>query len=273
MAKFNYYQHYEIAFGQFESNLTLDINRKKTEAVWTSETGAEITFEGTGLKGNSDEVLTAGQITSMKILDAEQDKALLVTDLNVKATKVMDALFEKGPEGLLFFLTKGDDRVIGHGQEDLIFGGGGNDELTGKGGPGGEWLDHTVDMGKTVLIQGGILVALARAGEANNPWLLALIMAFTTVNVLAFFGWLLADLLQRAKGVKVAHARDSGQAPLLRSLLRAPSDYGVFLWTFVLWGTALFWGVYVLLFVACLAILVAALPVWYRQAAAAGGTS
>lgn len=145
--------------------------------------------------------------------------------------------------------------------------------LTGKGGPGGEWLDHTVDMGKTVLIQGGILVALARAGEANNPWLLALIMAFTTVNVLAFFGWLLADLLQRAKGVKVAHARDSGQAPLLRSLLRAPSDYGVFLWTFVLWGTALFWGVYVLLFVACLAILVAALPVWYRQAAAAGGTS
>lgn len=142
--------------------------------------------------------------------------------------------------------------------------------LTGAGGPGGEWLDHTVDMAKTVLIQGAMVVALARAGDANDPWLMAMIMAFAAVNVVAFFGWLLSDLLQRAKGVKVAHARDSGKAPILRSLLRSPSDYGVFLWTFVLWGTTAFWGVYALLFVACLAILVAALPVWYRQTAAAG---
>ena len=142
--------------------------------------------------------------------------------------------------------------------------------LTGTGGPGGEWLDHTVDMAKTVLIQSAILVSLARHGQAGDPWLIALIMGLTTVTVVSFFSWLLSDLLQRASGTKVPHARDSGKAPLLRSILRAPSDYGIFLWTFVLWCTAFFWWVYTVIFVACLVILVAALPVWYRQAAAAG---
>lgn len=133
MAKFRFYQDYETAFGQFTGAMSLHINNKKTEAVWTSDRGAEITFGGTGFKGNSDDILTAGQITSIKILDDEHDRALTVTDLDVKATKVMDKL-EKGPEDLLFFLTRGDDRVIGNWRADVIFGGAGNDVLTGKGG-------------------------------------------------------------------------------------------------------------------------------------------
>jgi hypothetical protein len=46
----------------------------------------------------------------------------------------------------------------------------------------------------------------------------------------------------------------------MRSLLRLPSDYGLLCWVLVLWGTTLFWWVYGLLFLANLAILVAALP-------------
>ena len=133
MAKFRFYQDYETAFGQFTGELSLDINNKKTEAVWTTDRGAEITFLGTGFKGNSDDLLTAGQITSIKILDDEHERALTVTNLDVKATKVMDKL-EKGGDDLLVFLAGGNDRVIGNWRADIIFGGAGNDVLTGKGG-------------------------------------------------------------------------------------------------------------------------------------------
>lgn len=134
MAKFKYHQIIEVAFGPFADDLSLDINKKKTEAVWSSETGAEVRFEGIGLKGNSDDVLTAGKITSVTVFDAEHHKALTITDLDIKATKFMDVLFDQGTDPLLFFLTKGNDRVIGNGGDDTIFGGAGNDILTGKGG-------------------------------------------------------------------------------------------------------------------------------------------
>jgi Ca2+-binding RTX toxin-like protein len=134
MAKFTYQQQYEVGFGQFNSKLSLDINNRKTEAVWTNKTGGEIILNGTGFKGNSEEFVTAGQITSIEIFDEDHDKALTVTHLDVKATKLMDVLLNEGPNGLLLFLTKGDDRVVGNGSEDLIFGGAGDDVLTGKGG-------------------------------------------------------------------------------------------------------------------------------------------
>lgn len=142
--------------------------------------------------------------------------------------------------------------------------------LTRTGGPGGEWLDHVADMGKTVLVHGAILISLARAGTSLGSWEVIAVVAFAAVSVVAFFGWLLSDLLQRASGRAVPHARDSGRAPLLRSLLRSPSDYGIFLWVFVLWATVAFWWGYGLLLVANAAILAAALPVWYRQAKEAG---
>ena len=52
----------------------------------------------------------------------------------------------------------------------------------------------------------------------------------------------------------------------MRSLLRLPSDYGLLLWIFVLWGTP-FYGATAHCW-SNLAILALALPVWYRQAAA-----
>lgn len=140
--------------------------------------------------------------------------------------------------------------------------------LTKTGGPAGEWLDHVVDMAKTVLFHGAILFSLILHRAAVPDWLFAIIIGYTTVSVVAFFAWLLVDLLQRSSGTPTtAEVRaSSGRAPLLRSLLRLPSDYGVLCWVMVLWGLWLFWPVYVLLFLANFAILLAALPVWFRQA-------
>ncbi|MGA9146386.1 MAG: CDP-alcohol phosphatidyltransferase family protein [Candidatus Nanopelagicales bacterium] len=141
--------------------------------------------------------------------------------------------------------------------------------LTKTGGPAGEWLDHTVDMGKTVLFHGAILFSLILHTSNVNAGLVALVIGFTTVSVVAFFAWLLVDLLRRANPEPaVAELRPQTHAPLLRSLLRLPSDYGVLCWVLIFWGTPVFWWLYGLLFAANLVIVLAALPVWFRQAQA-----
>jgi Ca2+-binding RTX toxin-like protein len=134
MAKFKYFYNYEAGFSQFQDMSLVNINGAKTEAIWTNEGGAVISFEGKGFKGNlTDDVLTAGQVTSITVMHPEVGKLVTISDLDIKATKIMDKL-EDGGEAMLFFLSKGDDRVIGHGGEDLMFGGAGDDVLTGKGG-------------------------------------------------------------------------------------------------------------------------------------------
>lgn len=140
--------------------------------------------------------------------------------------------------------------------------------LTKTGGPAGEWLDHVVDMGKTVLYYGAIIFALVRTGTAQ-PWMVGLTVLFAAVTVVSFFAWLLVDLLRRGTpGMQAPPAPTS--APLLRSLLRAPSDYGLLCWIFVFWGTVIFWPLFGLFFLANLLILLAALPVWFRQAKEVG---
>ncbi|MGV1036251.1 MAG: CDP-alcohol phosphatidyltransferase family protein [Candidatus Nanopelagicales bacterium] len=141
--------------------------------------------------------------------------------------------------------------------------------LTASGSPAGEWLDHVVDMGKTVLFHGSIIFSLVYHQTNVSPGRVALVLGFMTVNVVAFFAWLLVDLLRRAEpNPPVEPSRTSGKAPLLRSILRLPGDYGVLCWVLILWGSVLFWWAYGLLFAANLVILLAALPVWFRQARA-----
>ena len=138
--------------------------------------------------------------------------------------------------------------------------------LQGGGRPSGEWLDHTVDMAKTVLLHGAVLIGWLR--YSGIGWEQALIpLAFAAVAVVSFFSWLLVDLLRRASPGEPAGDKPQG-APLTRSLLRLPSDYGLLLWIFVLWGTSWFPAAYTLLLLGNAAILALALPVWFRQARA-----
>jgi len=139
--------------------------------------------------------------------------------------------------------------------------------LKKTGGPAGEWLDHVVDMAKTVLFPGAIVLSLVLHTQPVSAWKVGVTIGYATVTVVAFFGWLLVDLLRRVGATEsVPGSTPSGHAPLLRSILRLPSDYGVLCWVLILWGTALFWWAYGLLFLANLVILLAALPVWFRQA-------
>ena len=139
--------------------------------------------------------------------------------------------------------------------------------LTGQGGPGGEWLDHTFDIAKQVMVHSSILLAWLRF-EPEVAWYLALLpLAFVLVGVVAFFGWIHVEFLRRAAGTQPAPTQ---KGPVLRSLLRLPSDYGLQCWMFVLWGSALFLPFYALLFAVNALILLLALPVWFRQATAIG---
>lgn len=147
--------------------------------------------------------------------------------------------------------------------------------LTRSGRPSGEWLDHVVDMGKTCLLSGAIAVSWVRwgvPGQDWGAWAVGVPILFLTVSVVAFFGWLLSDLLIRiarartvAAGGAPVPAPKPSHAPALRSLLRLPSDYGLFALTFLWYSTWVFPVTYVLLLAANSVILVAALPTWFRQ--------
>lgn len=145
--------------------------------------------------------------------------------------------------------------------------------LTRMGRPSGEWLDHVIDMGKVCLVNGAVAVSWTRWGTSGaeiGAWTVGLPVLFLAVTVLSFFGWLLAELL-----VRVARAADPSSvppaatqathAPALRSILRLPSDYGLFALTFLWFATPAFLITYGVLFAANVAILAAALPTWFGQ--------
>jgi cytidyltransferase-like protein len=139
--------------------------------------------------------------------------------------------------------------------------------LQGSGSPAGEWLDHTVDMAKICLLHAAVLISWFRFDAELPLWQALVPLAFGATVVVSFFGWLLVDLLRRATPGAAEAARPK-RAPLGRSLLRLPSDYGLLLWIFVSWSTPLFLWSYSALLAANAAILGLALPVWYRQARA-----
>ncbi len=147
--------------------------------------------------------------------------------------------------------------------------------LTSGGRPSGEWLDHVIDMGKLCLLHGAIAISWIRWGvpgfEVDAAWGVAVPVLFLTVTIVGFFAWLLSDLLVRnlragkpPKPTAPTPSRE-GRAPVMRSLLRLPGDYGLLALTFVWFSTMVFAVSYVLLLVANAAILLLALPVWFGQ--------
>ena len=133
--------------------------------------------------------------------------------------------------------------------------------LRGGGSPSGEWLDHVVDSGKVCGLHLAVLVSFYRAGAPGRELLVPL--AWTWVASVLFFVIILNDQLHRAR--RTAPATDA-PAPVLRSLLVAPTDYGVLLLTFVLLGSHdVFLWVYGLLLVANIAYLVLGVTRWFRE--------
>lgn len=135
--------------------------------------------------------------------------------------------------------------------------------LRGGGSLAGEWLDHFVDAIKISAVHLAVLVGLWRVPELDQRWLFVPLV-FTVVANATFFGMILNDLLKAKKGVPSAH--NTGGASPLRSLLLLPTDYGLLMLAFVLWGwPQLFIIVYALLLVAAIGFLALAAPKWYRD--------
>ena len=137
--------------------------------------------------------------------------------------------------------------------------------LRGGGSPAGEWLDHVVDSVKTAALHLAVLICWFRFYEVDVAWLLVPV-AFTMVATVFFFVQILTDQLRRAHPDQAPKPADSSRAAVLRSLVVAPTDYGLLCIAFVLLGWPLgFSVVYGLMLVGTTLFLFAALPKWFRE--------
>jgi phosphatidylglycerophosphate synthase len=138
--------------------------------------------------------------------------------------------------------------------------------LRGGGSPAGEWLDHMVDSLKIASLHLALLVGLYRFEPVERGAVLLLPLAFSVVSVVLFFGTLLNESLRAQHGARTRAARTEERPSVLRSLLVAPTDYGVLCLVFVLLGApVVFVTVYGLLGLATAVFLLLAGIKWFRE--------
>ena len=138
--------------------------------------------------------------------------------------------------------------------------------LRGGGSPLGEWLDHMIDCVKIVLLHSAVLISFFRFGAFGNDSVLLVPLAYLCVSAVMFFGLILIDQLRRRHGGAKANVRG---VSVLKSLLIAPTDYGVLCLVFLAFGRpGLFVVLYGALLLANLVFLLAAIGKWYREMAA-----
>jgi phosphatidylglycerophosphate synthase len=136
--------------------------------------------------------------------------------------------------------------------------------LRGGGSAAGEWLDHMVDAGKIASLHLGLLVGLDRSGT-RGAWLL-LPLAFSVVSVVLFFAMLLNDALRVQHGAAPRSRPAATRPGTVRSLLAAPTDYGVLCLVFLLLGDRqVFLAVYGVLLLATGGYLALASVRWFRE--------
>ncbi len=105
--------------------------------------------------------------------------------------------------------------------------------LRGGGSPAGEWLDHVFDSAKASAFHVAVAVLWFRHYDVPDGMLL-IPLGFSIVAAVFFFAMILTDMLRRidrAAGGGSADAKASldptERAPVLRSLIVLPNDYGV----------------------------------------------
>ncbi len=139
--------------------------------------------------------------------------------------------------------------------------------LRGGGSPLGEWLDHMIDSVKIVLLHSAVLISFYRFDAFSNELVLLIPLAYLCLSSVLFFGLILIDQLRRGHGgAQKPNVRGDS---VLKSLLIAPTDYGVLCLVFLAFGTpSLFAGLYGALLAINLLFLAAAVAKWYREMAA-----
>ncbi|GAB3927507.1 CDP-alcohol phosphatidyltransferase family protein [Kribbella albertanoniae] len=139
--------------------------------------------------------------------------------------------------------------------------------LRGGGSPLGEWLDHMIDAVKIVLLHSAVLISFYRFDAFGNELVLLIPLAYLCLSSVLFFGLILIDQLRRGHGG--AQKPNQRGDSVLKSLLIAPTDYGVLCLVFLAFGTqSLFAVLYGALLAINLLFLAAAVVKWYREMAA-----
>jgi phosphatidylglycerophosphate synthase len=138
--------------------------------------------------------------------------------------------------------------------------------LRGGGSPLGEWLDHMIDCVKVALLHSAVLISLYRFDALSNELVLLIPLAYLCVSTVMFFGLILIDQLRRRHGGAKPNVRGDS---VVKSLLIAPTDYGILCLVFLAFGRpSLFIVLYAAMLVANLVFLLAAFAKWYREMAA-----
>ena len=136
--------------------------------------------------------------------------------------------------------------------------------LRGGGSPLGEWLDHMIDAVKIVLLHSAVLISFYRFDAFSNELLLLVPLGYICMSSVLFFGLILIDQLRRRHG-GAQRPNERGDS-VAKSLLIAPTDYGVLCLAFLAFGTpSLFIVLYGALLAANLVFLAAAIAKWYRE--------
>ena len=140
--------------------------------------------------------------------------------------------------------------------------------LRGGGSLAGEWLDHVTDAVKTSAIHLAVLICWYRFyDDVPRGWLLVPV-GFALVAAVFFFSVILSEQLRRAQGAGSSRrgAVPAGRAPVLRSLLVLPADYGILCVSLVLLAAhPVFVGVYTALLAFGVFFLVGGLRNWFRE--------
>jgi phosphatidylglycerophosphate synthase len=137
--------------------------------------------------------------------------------------------------------------------------------LRGGGTLAGEWLDHTIDSIKVVVLHLGVAIMLFRSYELSSPLWLLVPLAFAAVSAVHFFGMIVIELLGRIERARRPDVvRPVPVASLRTTMLKLPTDYGVLCLSFTLIGAqTAFLGLYSLLASASAGYLVLVIKKWY----------
>ncbi len=137
--------------------------------------------------------------------------------------------------------------------------------LRGGGSTLGEWLDHLVDSGKTVLVHTAVLIAAWLYFDVPTVWMLVP-LAYQFVAVVQFCGILLTQFLEPKE--PAAKAR---KPSTLRSVVLLPTDYGILCVAFLTSGIPqVFVPVYSALGLATAVLTAAMIVQWAGRLGEAG---
>ena len=141
--------------------------------------------------------------------------------------------------------------------------------LRGGGSMVGEWLDHMIDSIKVAALHLVVLITVYRHFDLAPGWLLVPI-GFAVVSSVHFSGMLLVDLLGRSRRATLGIPNPAPQpGNLVMTLLKLPTDYGVFCLVYLLLGAhPAFFVVYTFLAVATAGYTALVIGKWRRDVVA-----